>query len=293
MLDARRRMATPRPSSSWSRAAPLVAALVALGPIPWFAQVLAGVPGWIVVAAGVPAALYALAIVWIDRGEPEPPLVLAAALFAGAVFAAYAAHTANAWLLAWAARPLAASAGAPIVEEIAKAMALLVVVALARDAFGGTFDGIVYGALVGIGFAFTENVVYLTFAVLQGGSAGLLRAVYVRALLGGGNHAAFTATTGAAFGWAWTRGDARGRLIVAGLGLLFAMLQHVVWNAVAASAIQGVLCGPELAGGPCRPTPSGVSLFVTVPLLTAVFVGPGLLTLGAIAVVASRSKISR
>jgi protease prsW family protein len=103
-------------------------------------------------------------------------------------------------------------------------------------------------------------------------------------LLGGFNHAAFTATTGAALGYAWIRPALRGRWLIPAVGLALAILQHVVWNAVASNAINGVLCGPELAGGPCLPRPTEISLFVMVPLLTAIFIGPGLLTLGAIAV---------
>jgi RsiW-degrading membrane proteinase PrsW (M82 family) len=293
-------MAPPRSHGSVSRLALAGAILVAVRPTLWFAQTLRDVPGAIVLAAALPALLYALAIVWMDRSEREPTTGLAAALFAGAVVAAWLSHAANGRLLEWAgtvtsaaeARPLAAGFGAPVVEEIAKALALLVVIGIVRDHFRGTRDGIVYGALVGIGFAFTENVVYLTFAVLQGGPAGLLRGVYVRALLGGGNHAAFTATTGAAIGWAFRRGRPGGDWLVPAFGLAFAMLQHVVWNAVAASAIQGVLCGPELAGGGCRAVPTDTSLYVLVPLLTAIFLGPGLVTLGAIAVVASGSEKS-
>ena len=75
--------------------------------------------------------------------------------------------------------------------------------------------------------------------------------------------------------------------------LIIAIIQHVVWNAVASSAINGVLCGPELAGGPCRPEPTHTSLFVIVPLLTAIFVGPGLMTLGAIAVLTLEREARR
>lgn len=274
----------------------VVTAVLAAWPLQWFVRTLVDVPGVIVLAAAIPALCFTLAVAWIDRDDPEPPLALAAALFAGAVVASFASQTVNAHLLEWVgrltsaaeARPLAGGFGAPIVEELAKAIVLIALIALGGGILGGTRDGIVYGALVGIGFAFTENVVYLTFAVLQGGPAGLLRGVYVRALLGGGNHAAFTATTGAALGWAWGRRRPGGMWLVPMLGLAFAMLQHVVWNAVAAAAIQGVLCGPELAGGPCRPEPTDVSLFVLVPSLTAIFIGPGLVTLGAIAFASSR-----
>jgi RsiW-degrading membrane proteinase PrsW (M82 family) len=285
--------------SSAPRLALVVVVLVALGPSVWLVRTLGDVPGLIVLTAAVPALLYAYAVVRIDRRDPEPRAVLAAAVFAGAAIAAYLSHTANAWLLSFAAtfdaeqaRPLAGGFGAPVVEEIAKAATLVLVLVLGRGLLAGTLDGIVYGALVGIGFAFTENVVYLTFAVLQGGSGGLWRAVYVRALLGGWNHAAFTATSGAALGWALGPGRPRGRWLVVAIGLALATLQHVVWNAVAASAIQGVLCGPELAGGPCRPIPSDTSLFLSVPALTAIFMAPGFMTLGAIALLAGRPEKS-
>lgn len=272
----------------------LLVLAVALGPSLWFVRALADVPALIVLAAAVPALAWSWMITRIDRHAPEPPWALATALLAGAVIAAAVSHTVNGWLLAWAetvvgaeaARPLAGAFGGPIVEELAKAAALLLVLSLARHLVDGALDGIVYGALVGMGFAFTENVIYLTFAMLMGGSDGLLRAIYVRALLGGANHAAFTATTGAALGWAWTARRRPGRWLVPAVSLALAILQHVVWNAVAASAITGVLCGPELRGGPCRPTPTDTSLFVVVPMLTAIFIAPGLATLGAIAVLA-------
>jgi RsiW-degrading membrane proteinase PrsW (M82 family) len=293
-------MTTSTLPSPGIRAALLVTALVALYPTLWFLQMLGDVPGMIVLAAAIPALVYAVAIVQIDRRDPEPRLVLLAAVLAGAVLSAWAAHAVNERLLTWAGtlvdadrvRPLAGGFGAPIVEELAKGATLVLVVALARRVFAGTLDGIVYGALVGVGFAFTENVVYLTFAVLQGGPAGLWRAVYVRALLGGCNHAAFTATTGAALGWALQPGRPGGRVLIPAIGLALATLQHVVWNAVAASAIQGVLCGPELGASPCLPEPTDASLFVLVPLLTAIFIGPGLLTLGAIAILAGRPEKS-
>ena len=286
---------TSRPWGRW------LALLASIGPGLWFVRLVADVPGLIVLAAAVPALLYAWSITRIDRYDPEPRLALLAALVGGAVLAAYLSHTVNGWLLAWAetlaggdeARPLAAGFGAPVVEELAKGATLALLVVLGGTLLDGALDGIVYGALVGVGFAFTENVVYLTFAVLQGGPAGLMQAVYIRALLGGFNHAAFTATTGAALGHAWSARAPRGRWLVLAVGLGLAIVQHVAWNAVASHAINGVLCGPELVGGPCRPHPTDTSLFVLVPLLTGIFIGPGLMTLGAIAVLALEREARR
>ena len=274
----------------------LVAVLASLVPLLWFVRLLADAPGLIECAAVLPAVVYAWCVTRMDRAQPEPTAALVATLVAGAVIAGWLSHTANARLLEWAgtltshdeARALAGAFGAPVIEEVAKAATLLAVLFIGRTLLDGPLDGIVYGALVGLGFAFTENVIYLTFAMLQGGPSGLLRGLYLRALVAGWNHAAFTATTGAALGYAVTaRAPAIRRLIpLVGLGL--AIVQHVAWNAVAASAINGVLCGPELGTAPCRATPTWTSLFVFVPFLMVIFVGPGLLTLAAIAYMARR-----
>src|SRR5688572_8465961 len=153
---------------------------VAIAPSVWFVRALSGVPTPIVLAAAAPALVWAWLVTRIDRRHPEPWWALAAALLAGAVLAASTSHVVNGWLLDWAnayagaagGRPLAGGFGAPIVEELAKSAAFALLVLVVRHLVEGTLDGIVYGALVGIGFAFTENVIYLTFAVLQGGSGG-------------------------------------------------------------------------------------------------------------------------
>lgn len=277
---------------SWALLVALPAACV---PLLWFARLLMDAPGLIECAAALPAIVYAWCVTRVDRAEREPTAALVATLLAGAVIAGWMSHTANALVLDWAgtvtthddARALAGAFGAPVIEEVAKAATLFAVLFIGRSLLDGPLDGIVYGALVGLGFAFTENVIYLTFAMLQGGASGLLRGLYLRALLGGWNHAAFTATTGAALGYAVARvGAVRWLVPLVGLGL--AIVQHVTWNAVAAGAINGVLCGPELGTAPCRATPTWTSLFVLVPFLMVIFVGPGLLTLGAIAYTARR-----
>jgi RsiW-degrading membrane proteinase PrsW (M82 family) len=65
-----------------------LALLAAIGPLAWFAEMVRGVPGMIVLAAVAPALLYAWGIVRIDRHDPEPRVALVAALLGGAVIAA-------------------------------------------------------------------------------------------------------------------------------------------------------------------------------------------------------------
>src|SRR6185503_10515106 len=172
----------------------------------------------------------------------------------------------------------------PAVEELAKASALLVVLAVWPGALNDSLDGIVYGALAGLGFAATENLGYYTLAALQGGAPGLTRALWLRGLLQGMNHAAFTATAGAAVGWAVGRmapRPAHGVIVLLGLGM--AVLVHAVWNAVASETITQILCGAPVAGAACMPAPAPFDLLVTVPILVATFVGPLAVVLLAIA----------
>ena len=57
---------------------------------------------------------------------------------------------------------------APIVEEVAKGLGLLLIFVTARRAFDGPVDGVVYGALIGAGFAFTENIQYFAISLHRG-----------------------------------------------------------------------------------------------------------------------------
>ena len=51
--------------------------------------------------------------------------------------------------------------GAPVTEEASKGLFLLLLLWWRRAELDGVLDGIVYAGMVGIGFAFTENILYL------------------------------------------------------------------------------------------------------------------------------------
>ena len=96
---------------------------------------------------------------------------------------------------------LAAPISAPIAEEIAKALGVLVLFWFLRAEFDNMRDGIVYGALVGAGFNWFEAALYVAQNYAEHGVAtyGLqLGARY--ALFGLRGHAMFTAMFGA-FPW--------------------------------------------------------------------------------------------
>jgi len=245
----------------------------------------------IAVAAIIPSLTYAFALVALDGRRPRPwPAFLAWFLW-GAIVAAFSAARLNDLVAAGLAgttseaqaRTLAATAGAPVVEEVLKAAGLVLVLALQPALLRSPRDGIVAGAWIGLGFDLAENVEYLTLAVVQGGTAGLLRGVWVRGFLGGLKHAVFTATAGAGIGWAREARTRRARILVPACALLAAVAQHAAWNAVASEAITQALCGAPAPQGPCKAVPGDVALFVGVPLIVALFVGPGALALLAIA----------
>src|SRR4029453_13936489 len=96
---------------------------------------------------------------WLDRYEPEPAGYRLAALGWGAVAAVVLSFIAEQLLfgLPGTNEFVAGAVGAPVVEELAKGLFLVAIVIFRRSQIDGLLDGIIYGALVGIGFAFVED----------------------------------------------------------------------------------------------------------------------------------------
>ena len=258
---------------------------------------LAGTPALLLVASAVPALCYAVLIARIDRFARQSVglqlIMLLWGASAAAILATAGNDAAQAWLgaldTAESARALTPRLVAPAIEELAKAAGLALPLLLRRDALDGVLDGIVYGALIGIGFALAENASYFVLAAVQGGETGLAQNIYLRALLGGLNHAAFTATTGAAIGWAVRQRGAR-RWVAPPLGLGLAIAAHVAWNALAADTINTLTCNPSAPGGACRAPAPAAALFVAAPLVVGVCIGPVLVALAVAARLALREQ---
>jgi RsiW-degrading membrane proteinase PrsW (M82 family) len=126
---------------------------------------------------------------------------------------------------------LAAGFVAPLVEEPVKALAILLVLVFLRGEFDGMRDGIVYGALVGLGFNIAETALYVVNGYLDTGHAAYADQIVTRfVFLGLDGHVLFSALAGAGIGLA--RQHARGaiRLIAPVVLLGLAMLAHVVNN---------------------------------------------------------------
>jgi RsiW-degrading membrane proteinase PrsW (M82 family) len=199
-----------------------------LQPLLFVASIIAGI---------VPTLLYVWLVWKLDRYEKEPLRLLMAAFVWGAVpaiglslVAELSFGTPLAALSDSYRDVLSAALVAPPIEELAKALAVWAVFRLARAEFDGALDGIVYGSLVGFGFAMTENVFYFWGALGRESLGHWATVVAGRALVFGLNHAMFTSFTGIGFGMArYAQSRRAGRWwILGGFGL--AVVSHAVHN---------------------------------------------------------------
>ncbi|MBU1751191.1 MAG: PrsW family intramembrane metalloprotease [Chloroflexi bacterium] len=184
--------------------------------IDWSVALTAGLLA--ILGAVIPAAIYIVIIWWLDRFEKEPLWLLAFAFLWGAIPANVFAALFNTLfgLPLMLIDPLIGELGtaavvAPFIEETAKGLALILLVLIFRHEFDDVLDGIIYGAMIGFGFAMTEDFDYFMRAFGEGGWEQLFFLILIRPTLFGIAHAAYTSVTGAGVGlarisgrkWAW------------------------------------------------------------------------------------------
>ncbi|UFU05693.1 PrsW family intramembrane metalloprotease [Ruania halotolerans] len=185
----------------------------------------------------IPLAIVGAAVLWVDRWEPEPRLLLAAAFVWGGGISVWLASLMNAPIGSLLGNALAPSMpaevmpaifGAPVVEEWWKGLGVLLIFLLRRRQFNGPVDGIVYAAVIAAAFAFVENIQYL------GGAGDDVAFTFImRGLASPFGHLIYTACIGVALGvasrqkskWAW--------LWLMPLGYLGAIALHAAWNGFA------------------------------------------------------------
>lgn len=212
-----------------------VLGMLMLGLIAYFGLFLgpfASVVG--LVLALVPLAIVFFVVRMIDRWEPEPKSLVFFAVAWGAIAAVGLTLLVDLGLtlvLGYRGEVASAVIQAPIVEELWKGVGVFIVFLIARRSFNGPVDGVVYGALVGAGFAFTENIQYFAISLIEGGSGQLTVTFILRAIMSPFAHAMFTSLTGLAIGLAARRHASAGAALGAGLlGLLGAIVLHALWN---------------------------------------------------------------
>ena len=210
--------------------------------------VLANAPGALavgVVLAAVPVGPVIASFLWLDRYEPEPVRLLVVAFFWGALVATAAALVLQSLDQIFLGTPdnWSAAIVAPITEEGAKGVFVVMLLWLRRRVIDGVLDGIVYAGIVGVGFAFTENILYLAGAYMgsdgaaaSAGAGGLESATglfVVRGIFSPFAHPLFTSFIGLGVGVAVVAKHRPWRFLAPLLGYLAAVTAHATWNASA------------------------------------------------------------
>jgi len=194
------------------------------------------------VLATIPLVGVLLFIRWIDRWEPEPRGALLFALLWGAGASVLIALVFSGVTQYYEARAGLSGSGvaaffetvvqAPIIEEFAKGLGILLILWVMRRTFDGPVDGVVYAATIAVGFAFTENLQYFGLAINEDGGLGgdVAQTFLLRAILSPFAHVMFTACTGVLLGLAARRTSRLGAIGYFILGLVPAVLLHSFWN---------------------------------------------------------------
>lgn len=202
---------------------------------------LSGAPGTTLLAtalAALPVGPVLAAYLWLDRYEPEPRILLASGLAWGAFVATMAALVLQGigGLLVGFTDDFSLAVAAPVVEEASKGLFLVLLLWWRRAELDGILDGIVYAGMVGVGFAFTENILYLAAAyngvdgMGPGGVEAISGTFVVRCLFSPFAHPLFTAFIGVGVGLAVASRSPLVRWTAPAGGYLLAVLAHGLWN---------------------------------------------------------------
>lgn len=203
---------------------------------------------------GAAASVPAMALLWyLDRRERESIWLFGAAVLWGAVISTGVSAILNALGFGFvtlglevaggldsesAGQMLSAALVAPPVEEMAKGLAVLVMFWFLRAEFDNVRDGIIYGALVGLGFNIAEYALYVMQGYVESGAAPFAEQFAGRfVFLGLNGHMLWTALTGAGVGLARQTKSGCLRLAAPVGGYSVATLAHALNNSVGIFAL--------------------------------------------------------
>jgi protease PrsW len=189
----------------------------------------------------LPVPLVMAGVLYLDRLEPEPPMLLAIIFGAGAAMAAligFVGHALGSTLITTpelgpkagqvAAGSLSAAFVGALVAETLKGCVLVGLLRYQRAELDGVSDGVVYGATVGLGFALVSNL----FAYVQAERSGLnalVSAFFQRGLLTPLWDPLFSSMIGIGVAYAAMQPWRRGRWAVLG-GWVAAVVLHTLWD---------------------------------------------------------------
>ena len=189
------------------------------------------------VVAFIPLPIYIGIALWFDRFEPEPRGMLAMAFLWGASIAIVVSGVLNGMMDAALGEWWSSVASAPLFEELLKGYILFRFYRRRKDEFDGVIDGVIYAAMVGLGFAFAENIDYYGRALVKEGVAGLAITFTLRGVIASFSHPLFTSLTGIGLGLARQSSRRWVQRLAPLAGLAGAVALHGLWNAGASAGL--------------------------------------------------------
>ncbi|GAC1655620.1 MAG: hypothetical protein NVS4B12_28100 [Ktedonobacteraceae bacterium] len=200
----------------------------------------------------IPALGIGLLVNFIDRFEREPWFLRLAAFLWGAIiaipptlFIATNMQTLIQNEFGRDSNTLLRSAllgiNAGLTEETVKGLGLLLLFFVLRDEFDNVTDGIVYGALIGAGFAMVENFSYFA----QNSKDFLLVLIVGRIVLGWLSHSTFTVCFGAALGYVRHTKIRWRHIVVPLIGYFAAVALHSIFDFVDIYANATLIAAPN------------------------------------------------
>lgn len=187
----------------------------------------------------IPLPLLWWAYWWLDRYEPEPRRYKLAAFVWGGVVAvaiALAVQIGAATLFDLSEAQLA-SFVAPLSEEPAKGLFLLLTFLRWRRIIDGFVDGLVVAGIVGLGFAFVENIGYYAISYvgtpevpIEGADAATTTFI-VRGIFSPFAHPLFLSAFGISLGIAVMLRSRVLKVLVGTVGMAVSIALHGLWNA--------------------------------------------------------------
>ena len=187
--------------------------------------------------SSVTMTIVVLAYVWLDRWEPEPPRLLVFAFLWGASVAVVLASIIQIYAESMLNPDLADTESvsafsvvlsAPLTEEAAKGLFLLLMMTgRRRNELNSLTDCLVYAGLVGAGFAWLEDILYIANG--ESVSESLLTAA-LRLIMGPFAHSLFTTMTGLGIYFALQQRNGIAKAGCIALGYLGAVFMHGLWN---------------------------------------------------------------
>jgi RsiW-degrading membrane proteinase PrsW (M82 family) len=194
------------------------------------------------VLSSVAMTVVLLAYLWLDRWEPEPPRLLVLAFVWGTSVAVLVSVALGLYVEslinpgAATVSPASVAIGAPLIEEAAKGMFLLIMMTgRRRNELNSLTDCLVYAGITAAGFAWLEDIVYIASG--ESLAESLLTAA-MRLIMAPFAHPLFTTMFGIGVYFALQQRNVTAKAGYILLGYLGAVILHASWNGSSLLSVQ-------------------------------------------------------